>query len=129
MSHRDRRQSSLFSDLLEPKRRLDPERKCYVEHVLDLYRRNSATVGHISRNDRRLANSLFDRGVALTIVRGAMAMAALRRAHRPHNDEPLAQIRSLAYFLPVIDELHSDRNVDVAYLEYLDEKLRLLTGS
>ena len=56
-------------------------------------------------------------------------MAALRRARRPHEDAPLGQIRSLAYFLPVIHELHSDPDVDVEYFEYLDHQLRLLTGS
>ena len=128
MNHRDKRQTSPFSEL-EPNRLLDPDRKCYVEQVLDLYRSNPSTTGHVHRNDRRLANSLFDRRVALTIVRGAMAMAALRRARRPHEDAPLGQIRSLAYFLPVIQELHSDQHHDGAYLDYLDDQLRLLTGS
>jgi hypothetical protein len=128
VSHRDKRQTSLFSEL-EPKRLLDPERRRYVEHVLDLYRRNPATTGHVHRNDRRLANSLFDQSVTLTIVRGALAMAALRRARRSHHNTPLAKIRSLAYFLPVIDELHSHQDLDGAYLEFLDDQLRMLTGS
>ena len=59
------------------------------------------------------------------MVESAFLLASLRRLARPSDGPPLSPIRSLAYFLPVVDELLAHpaaRN----YLEYLRLKLRQL---
>jgi len=45
---------------------------------------------------------------------------------RPANAPPLATIRSLAYFLPVIEEVLSLR-VSPEYFQYLRQKLERIT--
>jgi hypothetical protein len=40
---------------------------------------------------------------------------------------PLAPIRSLAYFLPVVEEL-TENPVDAGYLDYLRHKMRIHGG-
>ena len=55
-----------------------------------------------SRIDRNLAATLFQRGVTLEQIEAAMLIAHLRRTAR---STPLPPIRSLHYFIPVIDEI------------------------
>ena len=55
--------------------------------------------------DQRLARQLFDRGVPLTTVEAALLLGSLRRLARPEDLPPLQPIRSLAYFMPLVDEL------------------------
>ena len=77
----------------------------YVRRLLDAYRATPGTCGVVRRPDRLLAAQLYERGVPLMVVENALALAALRRLIRPDGATPLAMIRSLAYFLPVIDEV------------------------
>lgn len=81
---------------------IDP---AYVSAVLDAYRRTAHTTGHVRTSDRRLAERLYRRGVPLDTVTGAFLLATSRRLARPPDAAPLGLVRSLAYFLPVIDEL------------------------
>ena len=81
---------------------LDP---AYVRAVLDAYRRTAHTTDHVRTSDRRLAERLCHRGVPLDTVTGAFLLATVRRLARPPDAAPLGLVRSLAYFLPVIDEL------------------------
>ena len=76
-----------------------------------------------SVQDHWQARRLHDRGVPLRLVESALLLASLRRLVRPANVPPLPPIRSLAYFLPVIEELLSHPVPD-NYLEYLRLKLR-----
>jgi hypothetical protein len=76
--------------------------------------------------DRLLAVQLHERGVPLTLVENALALAAIRRVIRPNGAAPLAPVRSLAYFLPVIDEVLST-DVDPSYYQHVRNKLRRLT--
>jgi hypothetical protein len=69
-----------------------------------------------------LATRLYQRGVPLLAVEDALVLAAARRLARPANAPPLGTIRSLAYFLPVIDEV-LDLDASQAYFEYLRSKL------
>ena len=94
--------------------------------MLRAYRSCPATVGHLLRNDRRLALKLFESAVPIDIVEAALAIAALRRAYRPADAPPLPKVRSLAYFLPVIDELMASP-LEPGYLDYLACKLCSLT--
>jgi len=82
------------------------DRNIFVQAVLDLYLGlPHSAARRPSRNDRRLAEHLFERRVPLKIVRAAMLLAIARRSQRPIDAPPLTPIRSLYYFTPVIDEL------------------------
>jgi hypothetical protein len=74
----------------------------YIHQVLSAYRQTPGTAGTIRRPDRLLAAQLYARGVPLRTVENALVLAASRRLVRPTGAPPLATIRSLAYFLPVI---------------------------
>jgi hypothetical protein len=94
----------------------------YVRQVLDTYRRTPGTTGNVGRPDRHLAAQLYQRGVPLTAVENALVLAAARRLLRPANAAPLATVRSLAYFVPVIDEVLA-RKVSPDYFQYLRGKI------
>jgi len=55
--------------------------------------------------DRRLALDLRRRGVPIPMLRAAIRLATLRRLTRDPARPALAPVRSLYYFLPVLDEL------------------------
>lgn len=97
-------------------------RENYVRQVLDGYRRTPGTCGRIRRQDRRLAVQLHQRGVPSAVVTAAFALAASRRHRREPGLPPLPPIRSLHYFLPVIEELLAGP-LDADYLRYLEDKL------
>ena len=94
----------------------------YVRQVLDAYRKTPGTVGAVRRPDRLLAAQLHQRGVPLVTVENALVLAAARRLIRPVDATPLGTIRSLAYFLPVIDEVLGLR-VNPDYFRYLRHKI------
>jgi len=97
-------------------------RENYVQQLLDRYRRTPGTCGHTRREDRRLATQLHRRGVPSAVVTAAFALAAFRRRRRETGLPPLSPIRSLHYFLPVIEELLAGP-LDADYLRYLEGKL------
>jgi hypothetical protein len=80
-------------------------REEYIERILSAYRQTPGTTGTIRRPDRLLAAQLYARGVPLNTVENALVLAASRRLFRPTLALPLGTIRSLAYFLPVINEV------------------------
>jgi hypothetical protein len=81
----------------------------YIRHVLDAYSKTPGTMGTVRRPDRLVAAQLHQRGVPLIAVENALLLAAARRMIRPTDAAPLGAIRSLAYFLPVIEEVLSLR--------------------
>jgi hypothetical protein len=97
----------------------------YIDKVLSAYRRTPGTAGTIRRPDRLLAAQLDERGVPLMTVENALVLAAARRMIRPAGSPPLATIRSLAYFLPVINEVLSLR-VSPDYFQHLRHKIERL---
>jgi hypothetical protein len=97
------------------------DRQAYVQAVLSLYRRLPGTTTRPRPADRKLAAELYRRRLPLDIVETALRLAAARRLVRPPDAEPLPPIRSLHYFLPVIDELPPGPPPD-GYLDYLREK-------
>ena len=100
----------------------------YIRLVLEAYRQTPGTTGTIRRADRMLAAQLHQRGVSVGVVENALLLAAARRLMRPADAPPLATIRSLAYFLPVIEEVLGLR-VSPDYFRYLRQKLQRLTST
>jgi len=94
----------------------------YVQRVLAAYRSTPGTTGTIRRPDRLLAAQLYQRGVPLTVIENALVLAAARRLIRPIESPPLNTIRSLAYFLPLIQEV-SNQRVSPDYFQYLRQKI------
>ena len=97
--------------------------RLYVEAVIRDYLWLPVTPRRASRLDRRLAASLYEQAVPLPVVHAALMLAAARRTLRSSHLMPLPPIRTLHYFLPVIEEvLHSAP--DPGYVEYLAAKLK-----
>jgi hypothetical protein len=97
----------------------------YIRRVLEAYRKTPGTMGTIRRPDRVLAAQLYQRGISVSVIENAFVLAATRRLMRPADAPPLGAIRSLAYFLPVIEEVLSLR-VSPEYFQYLRHKLERL---
>jgi hypothetical protein len=97
-------------------------REEYVRRVLDAYRTTPGTTGNVRRADRLLAVQLYQRGVPLIAFENALVLAVTRRLVRPADALPLGTIRSLAYFVPVIEEV-LEIKVGQDYFEYLRFRL------
>jgi hypothetical protein len=98
------------------------DREAYIHQVLSAYRQTPGTTGTIRRPDRLLAAQLYARGVPLPTVENALLLAASRRLLRSSDAPPLGTIRSLAYFLPVVDEVLK-LTVGQDYFRYLRSKI------
>lgn len=94
----------------------------YVRQLLAAYHQTPGTTGHIRRPDRLLANQLYQRGIPLGTVENALLLAAARRLLRSPDSLPLAPIRSLAYFVPVIDEV-LQLQVSQVYFEHIRRRI------
>jgi len=97
----------------------------YVTTLLECYAQLPHTPKRPTKNDRILAARLFDQNVPFDTVKAAFVLATSRRTFRPNDAPPLEPIRSLAYFLPVIEELLRTPP-DMSYVLLL--KQRLHTG-
>lgn len=95
----------------------------YTHQILEAYRKTPGTAGTIRRPDRVLAAQLYQSGVSVSVIENAFVLAAARRLMRSTDAQPLGTIRSLAYFLPVIEEVLGMR-VSPDYFQYLREKLQ-----
>lgn len=97
----------------------DSDRNRFIRVVIDLYLGLPDTAARrASRHDRILAGQLFDRGLTIELVRAAMLLASARRSAHADRTTPLQPIRSLHYFLPVVEELTASPP-DPTYLRYL----------
>jgi hypothetical protein len=96
--------------------------QAYIRQVLEAYRKTPGTTGTVRRADRLLASQLYQRGLSLKVIENALVLAAARRLMRPADAPSLGTIRSLAYFLPVIEEVLELR-VSPDYFDYLRHKL------
>jgi hypothetical protein len=94
----------------------------YMRQVLEAYQKTPGTTGTVRRADRMLAAQLYQRGLSLKVIENALVLAAARRLMRPANAPRLGTIRSLAYFLPVIEEVLELR-ISPDYFQYLRRKL------
>ena len=94
----------------------------FIRQVLEAYRRTPGTMGTVRRPDRAMAAQLYQRGVSATVIENALVLAAARRLVRPAGAPPLGTILSLAYFLPLIEQVLELR-VSQDYFRYLRHKL------
>jgi hypothetical protein len=104
------------------------EQREYVRSLLEAYRTTPGTAGVVRRPDRLLAAQLHDRGVPLETAENALALAAMRRLARPADASPLGTIRSLAYFLPAIEEV-LQTSVSPEYYQHVRRKLQRTIGT
>jgi hypothetical protein len=98
----------------------------YQSEVLKVYLKMPETPARAGPQDRKRAQELYARQIKLATVESALLLASLRRLGRPADWPPLPPIRSLAYFLPVIEEL-LENPISDDYREYLKRKVQLLT--
>jgi len=103
-------------------------REEYVRKVLEAYRKTPGTCGNVRPPDRKLAVQLYQRGVPLSMVENALVLAAVRRLIRPADAPPLATVRSLAYFIPIIEEV-LETEVGEEYFQYARRKLQRLRSA
>ena len=100
----------------------------YTRQVLEAYRKTPGTAGTVRRPDRMLAAQLYQRGVSVRVIKNAFVLAAARRLMRPADAPPLGTIRSLAYFLPVIEEV-LDMRVRPEYFQHVRRKLERIASN
>jgi hypothetical protein len=103
-------------------------REDYVRKVLEAYRNTPGTCGNLRRSDRLLAIQLYQRGIPMNKVENALVLAAVRRLIRPADAPPLTTVRSLAYFMPIIEEV-LETEVGEEYFQYARQKLHRLHSS
>jgi hypothetical protein len=97
--------------------------QAYILALRSLYLQLPNTHRRFSRCDRHLASILYQRGFSLDLVRSALLLATARRlAHNPAH--PLPPVRSLYYFLPVLEEIRL-QPLPPGYLQYLERKISL----
>jgi len=99
------------------------ESSLYLTSVITIYLQMPETPMRASLSDQALACRLEKDGVPLEIVEAALLLGSLRRLIRPKDAPSLSPIRSLAYFLPVIEEL-TETPAPGNYLDYLRLKLK-----
>jgi len=104
------------------------DRELYVRCALACYRTTPTTAGTSDPQDRIVAAEIFEEGVSLELLQAALILAAARRSLREVAEPPLAPIRSLRYFLPLIKEI-TTTPIEPDYIRYLEESLLRLARS
>ena len=94
----------------------------FVLQVIALYRRLAGNHVRPRRTDRELAAAWHHRGMTLASIEGAMLLALARRTVRPPEAPLLPPIRSLHYFIPLLEEVTARPLAD-HYLAYLRAQL------
>lgn len=94
----------------------------YVEALLERYRRLPGTLERVLRDDRRTAAALHHRRISLDVVHQAFVLALARRTFSAQPGA-LPPIRTLRYFLPVIDEI-ANHPLEPDYLLHIERRLR-----
>ncbi len=110
----------------QPKRR-NPPSSLYVRSVLALYTALPHTPKRPRPDDRFVLSRLEKQKQPLLRVQAALLLGTARRIFRRDDSEPLMPIRSVRFFLPVIDELRF-AHVDQGYVSYLARKLADFLG-
>jgi hypothetical protein len=100
----------------------ETDRQAFVERILNLYRDLPETPARASRSDQRLAEDLYEKRIKEEEVEAAFLLATARRLLRNADAPKLGPIRSLHYFLPVIEEVRMTP-LSASYVEYLRRKV------
>ena len=102
------------------------EKAChdYIEATLALYLALPGTPRRWNRLDRQLASQFYERKIPLEVIECAFLLAVARRTARSDQARPLGPIRSLHYFLPVIEEVLSSPP-SASYVAYLRRKVSI----
>jgi hypothetical protein len=103
------------------------DREEYSRSVIRMYVSLPETPQRAARNDWIFANKLFDQNVEIQTIKHALLLATFRRLARSPEMPQLSPIRSLHYFLPVIEELLK-QPLPAGYPEYLERKVAILAG-
>lgn len=103
---------------------MEHNNRVYVDKLLELYIGLPDTPSRTSRYDRQLAYNLYKQNVSLEIVEAALLLGSARRVFRDPTYPALGPIRSLHYFLPLIQEVIATPLPD-DYLRYLRHKLAI----
>lgn len=96
--------------------------KEFVAQVLNLYLNLPHTPARTSRTDRQLAAQWYAQGLTWDMLEGALLLAAARRSLRDSALPPLPPIRSLHYFVPLLEEVLATP-LAPEYVRYLRSKL------
>lgn len=96
--------------------------KDYVDAVLDTYVSLPDTPNRTRRDDRYLAITWYRQGIMVFQAIAAMILATERRTFREPDALPLEPIRSLRYFVPIVEEIQHS-GIDESYLRYLQQRL------
>ena len=99
----------------------------YVFAVLSLYSQLPDTPANAGPLDDACARRFYERRIPFGVIEAALLLGSLRRRSRPPDAPPLASIRSLAYFQPIIEEL-SHAPVSESYRADLRAKMQRLCG-
>lgn len=99
----------------------------YIAALIMLYVDLPDTPLRPSPQDQAVARKLYQQNVPLSVAEGALLLASLRGLVRSSGMPPLAPIRSLAYFQPVITELQQQTLPD-GYLDYLRLKFQKIAS-
>jgi hypothetical protein len=103
------------------------DRQVYVNELLAAYRATPGTMGVVRKADRQVALDLRHRGIPVEKVKNALSLGAARRIARPEGSPPLPTVRSLAYFLPVIEEV-LQMNVGDVYFDHIRRMLAKMSS-
>lgn len=96
--------------------------KEFVAQVLNLYLSLPHTPARTSRTDRQLAAQWYAQGFTGEVLEGALLLATARRSLRDPALPPLPPIRSLHYFVPLLEEVLATP-LAPEYVQYLRGKL------
>ncbi len=97
----------------------------FVAQVLSFYLRLPQTPARTSRTDRQLAAQWYGQGLTWETLEGALLLATARRSLRDPALPPLSPIRSLHYFVPLLEEVQATP-LAPEYVQYLRGKLAAL---
>ena len=96
--------------------------KEFTAGVLNLYLSLPHTPARTSRSDRQLAAQWYAQGLAWEMLEGALLLATARRALRDPALPTLPPLRSLHYFIPLLEEVLATP-LAPEYVQYLRSNL------
>jgi len=101
---------------------LDGKKARYISKVVDLYVSLPETPNECAQSDIQLASKWYQLRVKAKDVEAAMLLTTARRLFRDPENGPLGPIRTLHYFVPVLQEVIQEPLAS-GYLEYLRKKI------